>query len=163
MAIRNLAWRAHKDAPITATWDSYILQCNYCVQLIRDDKTIQQKLVKRFCTNRKLLYRHVNSLRQVQRRIPPLATLSEISQISREAANVLQLRYCVAFQSSTGPTIRPVSIVPPVRLFSASFTAEAVMGKLLSLRTNSSSEVGDIRPRSLRAAASDPVEPMAGF
>ncbi|CAI2738983.1 unnamed protein product, partial [Dicrocoelium dendriticum] len=164
MSRRDLAWRNHQGCPNAETWTAYVTHRNFCVKLIREDKvTHQQKLMKRFCTNHKLLYRHINGLRKVKRGVPALVTADGYTRSAMEAADILRLHYSQTFQQVSSPNIHLISNTPPFGLENITFTTEAVLKKLLSLRIHSSPGADNIRPKALKAVASDLAEPLTVF
>ncbi|CAH8663532.1 unnamed protein product [Dicrocoelium dendriticum] len=164
MSRRKLAQRDHQDCLNAETWTAYVTHRNFCVKLIREDKvTHQQKLMKRFCTNRKLLYRHVNGLRKVKRGVSALVAADECTRTAMEAADLLRLHYSQTFQQVTSTNILLISNNSLSGLENITFTAEAVLKKLLSLRIHSSPGADNIRPKALQAVASDLAEPLAVF
>ncbi|CAH8491322.1 unnamed protein product [Dicrocoelium dendriticum] len=80
-----------------------------------------------------------------------------------EAADLLRLHYSQTFQQVTNTNILLISITPPSGLDNITFTSEAVLKQLLSLRIHSSPGADNIRPKALQAVASDLAEPLAVF
>ncbi|CAI2737120.1 unnamed protein product, partial [Dicrocoelium dendriticum] len=164
MSTRELAWQAYKDYPNAETWTAYVTHCNFCVKLICEDNvTHHQELMKRICTNLKILYNHVNGLRKVKAGISALVTADGCTRSAMEAADLLRLHYSQTFQQVTCPNILLVSSTPPSGLYNITFTAEAVLKKLFSLRIRNPSVVGNIRQKAQQAVASDLAELLAIF
>ncbi|CAH8429229.1 unnamed protein product [Dicrocoelium dendriticum] len=164
MTLRDRAWRTYKSNPSAENWTEYVSHRNYCVLLVREDKrTHQQELAKRFCSNKKLLYKHVNGLRKVQRGIPPLNTTNGYTHTAKEAANALRAQYSPIFQGVQASTYIPPLVTPPPVLSNVTFTAEMVLQKLLSLRPHSSPGADNIHPKTLQVAAIHLAEPLAAF
>ncbi|CAH8429665.1 unnamed protein product [Dicrocoelium dendriticum] len=164
MTLRDRAWRMYKSNPSAENWTEYVSHRNYCVLLVREDKrTHQQELAKRFCSNKKLLYKHVNGLRKVQRGIPPLNTTNGYTHTAKEAANALRAQYFPIFQGVQASTYIPPLVTPPPVLSNVTFTAEMVLQKLLSLRPHSSPGADNIHPKTLQVAAIHLAEPLAAL
>ena len=164
MNYRNSAWRLHRDVSNETTWADYVRLRNYCVKLVREDKLIhQQMLASKFCSNKKLLYQHINQQRKVQRGIPPLATPEGPTRTAEEAANALRSQYNSVFQYSSEFEEIQRSPNQTASLSQVKFTPDAVMKKLLKLRCNTSPGVDDINPRMLKETASYLAGPLACF
>ncbi|CAH8529971.1 unnamed protein product [Dicrocoelium dendriticum] len=164
MALRDSAWHAYKVCPSNLTWGVYTTQRNHCVKLIREDKLQhQQNLAAKFSKNPKLLYRHINKLRRVQRGIPVLRATDGHAQTAQDAANVFRQHFLHTFRSE--PSLHPIltELSPFPGLHNVSFTATNVLKTLMSLRVHSSPGVDDIKPKALKAAALNIAEPLARF
>ncbi|CAH8452827.1 unnamed protein product [Dicrocoelium dendriticum] len=103
MAFMDLAWHTYIASPNDHTWDVYTIQRNHCVKLVREDKLKnQQGLVEKFCSNPKLLYKHVNNLRRVKRAVLKwLMSLREFSSPGADGIRPKALK--VAVMSLAGP------------------------------------------------------------
>ena len=164
MKNRDSAWRIHKNISNENTWANYVRLRNYCVQLVREDKLVhQQLLAHKFCSNKKLLYKHINQQRKVQRGIPPLTTPEGSTRTAKEAANALRSQYNSVFQCSRESEELQRSPIHTASLSHVKFTADAVLKKLMTLRSNTSPGVDGINPRMLKETAGHLADPLACF
>lgn len=164
MALKDSLWRIHLIYQKTESWCAYITQQNYCVKLVRaDELKYQHDLTIKFSSNHKLLYRHTNKLRKVQRRIPALRAPHRLVQTAKDAANALRQQFSHNFQNSPVFPITPIHPTISLALHRILFTATEVVRRLMSLRQYSSPGADGILPKALQAVVPSVAELLAHF
>ncbi|CAH8605723.1 unnamed protein product [Dicrocoelium dendriticum] len=163
IASRNTAWRNYRSHPTATQWEYYRSIRNQCVHLVREDKSEHQRqLMRKFSSNPKALYSHVNSLRQVKHGVTALTTPTGLTKSANEAAEVLCQQYASTFSvPSMHTTTVPSSVSLSTSLTTVHFTPEKVLAKLKSLRLTASPGADGFHPRLLRACAAALALPLA--
>lgn len=137
--------------------------------MVREDKRVwQQALVSRFQKNPKLLFKHVNRLRQVKHGIPPLETQLGLTETIEEASETLLKFYS---EKSTSDPLAPIPLnqtntVPRnvnTAITHVYFTPEGVHQKLQTLRMHAAAGLDNITPRVLIHLAPTLAAPLAAF
>ena len=168
--LRQQAWHFYIKQPNALNWKRYTLLRNHCTSLLRADKqSYQSSLLMRFELNPKLLYKHINNLRQVSHRIPSLRIANNVISSVDDVVNVFREHYAAIFDVPICDTHFNLDsyLIPPsssfVCLSDVVFTADKVSKKLLSLRTNSSPGIDELHPKVLSYLAAEFASPLAKF
>lgn len=93
ITVGNLAWCGYRACPDAQAWDIYITQRKHCVKLVNDDKRKHQQDVAMNTTNTKMLYRHVNKIRRLQRVIPITRAVYSLALTTPDATNTLRQQF----------------------------------------------------------------------
>ncbi|VDP92339.1 unnamed protein product [Echinostoma caproni] len=162
---RNTSWRAYKRSPCYNTWYTYCQLRNHCTKLAREDKLIQQRMLRRkFISNPKLLYKHINAARKVNSGVPALRLAERVSVTTKEADEMLKRQYAQVFTAPANTGLRlPLSLEDtsqPV-LTTIDFPPEIVASKLQCLKRNSSPRVDNIHSQTLINLASNLAQPLS--
>ena len=159
MSLRDQAWRDYQATHTEDTWKEYTKLRNHCTSLIRQDKRQWQSgLASKFQKNPKLLYKHINQLRNVKHGIPPLlgdnghsTTLQEATMTLLKQFTSINLPPVPQPEQDSSPT---TEVPSSATLGCVTFTPAVVEKKLSSLKKHSAPGNDELTPKLLSALAS---------